>query len=242
MPLTFKVIILTLHPNFEEFKNPMENTYKKTFIELALQCQALRFGEWKLKSGRLSPYFFNMGHIASGKALHTLGTCYAKAIESQPEIKFNLLFGPAYKGIPLVCTTAVALSTLYKKDIPFAFNRKEVKDHGEGGNLIGAPLQGSVLLLDDVITAGTAIREAIQLIQQHGARLGGIVVALDRQEKGLQQSTSALEDLEMDWQVPVVSIISLNDIMEFVTAHPEFSKYATSLEHYRQQYGILTSS
>lgn len=211
--------------------------YQHAFIELALEYQVLRFGEFKLKSGRISPYFFNMGQFHFGKALNLLGDCYAQAIQ-RSGIKFDVLFGPAYKGIPLVCTTASALFSLHQQDVPYAFNRKEAKDHGEGGMIVGAPLNTRVLIIDDVITAGTAMREAIQHIQKQQGTVAGIVVALDRQEKG-QGERSAIQEIQDTLSIPVQSIISFEDIFEFVTQHSDFSAYQEPLNTYREHYGII---
>lgn len=211
-------------------------TYQKDFIELALQTSALRFGEFTLKSGRLSPYFFNAGVFNTGEALKTLGACYASAIR-QASLSFNVLFGPAYKGIPLACTTAMALAT---PDNPalFCYNRKEAKDHGEGGTLVGAPLMDQkVLIIDDVITAGTAILESIDLIHQAKGKLAGVVVALDRQEKGSGES-SAIQDIAANHGIPVISIIRFADILEFVNQSPAFEAYYEPLMNYRKKYGI----
>ncbi len=209
-------------------------SYQKDFIELALTHNVLRFGEFKLKSGRLSPYFFNVGQFYTGKALKTLGECYARAIQTS-DVDFDMLFGPAYKGIPLVCSTAAALSIT--QDLPYCFNRKETKDHGEGGNIVGAPLKGRVLILDDVITAGTAIRESFELIQQAKAHVSGIIVALDRQEKG-QGEYSAIQEIQATFFVKVKAIISLADIMEYVKNEARFSEFRAPLAAYREKYGI----
>lgn len=211
-------------------------TYQKDFIELALQYQALRFGEFTLKSGRLSPYFFNAGVFNTGEALKTLGECYAHAI-THAKVSYDVLFGPAYKGIPLACTTAMALAS-HENAIPYAYNRKEAKDHGEGGMLVGSSLTNqSVLIIDDVITAGTAIRESIELINQAKGTLAGVVVALDRQEKGTG-NTSAIQEIEANHDVPVVAIIRFADILEYVNQTPSFKTYYEPLENYRNKYGI----
>lgn len=212
--------------------------YQKAFIELALEYQALRFGEFKLKSGRISPYFFNVGQLNTGKALKILSECYASAIH-QANLPFDVLFGPAYKGIPLVCTTASALYQQYEHDVPYAFNRKEAKDHGEGGLIIGAPLKGRILIIDDVITAGTAMREAIQHIETAGGTVAGIIVALDRQEKG-QGELSAIQEIEDSLAIPVHTIITFNHIFEFVAQQPHFHEYQEPLNAYREKYGVKT--
>lgn len=210
-------------------------SYQKNFIELALQFQALRFGEFTLKSGRKSPYFFNVGQLNTGAGLKALGECYASAIQ-QSGLRYDVLFGPAYKGIPLACASAIALNTLYQQNMPYCFNRKETKDHGEGGNLIGAPLKGKVLIIDDVITAGTAIRESFEIIKAANAQVAGIVVALDRQEKG-QGHLSAIQEIQASFDIPVISIISFENIMEYVADSAEFKALSQPMEIYRQQYG-----
>lgn len=210
--------------------------YQKDFIALCLEYKALQFGSFTLKSGRQSPYFFNAGAFYTGDALKRLGHCYASAIHAAP-FDFNLLFGPAYKGISLACTTAMALAQA-NSPIPYAYNRKEMKNHGEGGALIGAPLfHQRILIIDDVITAGTAIRESIEIIHDAQGLLAGIVVALDRQEKGAS-THSALQEIETQYQVPVISIIRLENIIEYVKDSSEFMTYYTSLCQYRQKYGI----
>ncbi len=209
--------------------------YQQQFIELALSHQALRFGEFTLKSGRKSPYFFNAGLLNNGHALKTLGECYATAIV-ESHIAYDILFGPPYKGIPLVCATAIALEEKYQINMPYCFNRKEAKDHGEGGLFIGAPLEGRVLILDDVITAGTAMRESFTLIAQQKAKPAGIIVALNRQERG-QGSLSAIEEIEQEVKIPVQAIITLEDILTFVAKSSEFAAYHQPLIDYRQQYG-----
>lgn len=210
--------------------------YQQQFIALSLQYEALRFGEFTLKSGRKSPYFFNAGLFNNGHALKILGECYAKAIIDS-EISFDMLFGPAYKGIPLVCATVIALQTQHGLNVPFCFNRKETKEHGEGGLLIGAPLKGRVLILDDVITAGTAMRETFTLIAQHQAEPAGVIVALNREEKG-QGPLSAIQELIGEFSVPVQSIISLSHIMEYVTNDKALDSFRQPLIDYRLQYGI----
>lgn len=210
--------------------------YQQRFIELSLEYQALRFGEFTLKSGRISPYFFNAGLFNDGQALKILGECYAQAIV-QSQIAFDTLFGPAYKGIPLVASTVIALHNLYQKTITYSFNRKEAKDHGEGGMIIGAPLKGQVLILDDVITAGTAMRESFTLIQNEKAKACGVLVALDRQERG-QGTLSAVNEIEYEFKIPVKAIITLEDILSFVANTSEFHQYYEPLLAYRQQYSV----
>jgi orotate phosphoribosyltransferase len=201
-----------------------------------LSRQVLKFGSFTLKSGRTSPYFFNAGLFNTGGDLARLGRFYAAALEDAG-VEFDLLFGPAYKGIPIATTTAVALFDQYGKDVPYCFNRKEAKTHGEGGNLVGSPLQGKVMLVDDVITAGTAIRESMQLIQAQGASLSGVLIALDRQEKG-QGELSAIQEVERDFGTQVVSIICLNDLINYLQGKPELAQYLDAVSAYRAQYGV----
>lgn len=211
-------------------------SYRKTFIDLALTHQVLRFGDFTLKSGRNSPYFFNAGQFNTGESLKILGECYAAAI-MQSSLSFDTLFGPAYKGIPLATATAIALFEQYQCNTPYCFNRKEAKDHGEGGIIVGAPLRGRTLIIDDVVTAGTAIRESLQIIQNANATVAGIIVALDRQEKG-QGELSAIQEIESTLQVNVTSIITFSHIMEYIENEPQFSAYRQPMATYRQQYGI----
>lgn len=212
------------------------HAYQREFIEFAIQQQVLRFGEFTLKSGRTSPYFFNAGLFNTGLALARLGKCYAEAI-LQSGIEFDVILGPAYKGIPLAAATAVALAEHHGRDVPYVFNRKEAKDHGEGGNLVGAPLQGRVLIIDDVITAGTAIREVMALIEQHGATPAGVVIALNRQEKG-KGELSAIQEVERDYSMPVASIISLEQIVEFLAEQGDKEAELAAIRQYRQSYGV----
>jgi len=209
--------------------------YQQQFIQYALDCGVLKFGEFQLKSGRISPYFFNTGLFNTGAQLDKLGQFYAQALISSG-CAVDVLYGPAYKGIPLVSTTAIAYSRL-KGDIPFAFNRKEAKDHGEGGVLVGAPLQGNVWILDDVITAGTSVRESVEIIGAAGATVAGVLIALDRQEKG-QQQLSAVQEVSAQFGIPVVAIISLADIIEFIRTNEQNSEKLAIISAYRQQYGI----
>jgi orotate phosphoribosyltransferase len=209
--------------------------YQQEFIELALAQQVLRFGEFRLKSGRLSPYFFNAGLFNTGAAVATLGRCYARAI-AESGVGYDMLFGPAYKGIPLATTTAVALADWHGHNAPFAFNRKEAKTHGEGGSIVGAPLAGRVLIIDDVISAGTAIRESIEIIRAAGATPAGVVVALDRQERG-QGPLSAVQEVQQAFSIPVVNIIALDDLIE----HLEAAGRQVELEavrNYRAAWGV----
>lgn len=210
--------------------------YKKQFIEFALARGALKFGDFTLKSGRQSPYFFNAGTFNSGAALAALGRYYADAIVASG-LKFDMLFGPAYKGIPLVAAVAVALAEHHGLDLPWAFNRKEAKDHGEGGWLVGAPLQGKVLVIDDVITAGTAIREVAALFARTEASMAAVLVALDRQEKG-QGALSAIQEVEQVLAVPVRSIVGLSDIIQYLGNQPSQEQQLARMQQYRSQYGI----
>ncbi len=209
---------------------------KKRFIELAIARNALKFGEFTLKSGRLSPYFFNAGLLNQADDLALLGDCYAEALVSE-SVDFEVLFGPAYKGIPLATATAVALSKNYTKNIGVSYNRKEAKQHGEGGHLVGAPLSGRVVIVDDVITAGTAIREAIDIIQESGAVVAGVLIALDRQEKG-KSELSAIQEIQRDYNFPVYAIITLSDLDDYLKKSDEFSRYSDSISQYRKNYGV----
>jgi orotate phosphoribosyltransferase len=208
--------------------------YQKDFIAYALDCGVLKFGEFLLKSGRTSPYFFNTGLFNTGAQLGKLGHFYAQAL-IQSDIKPDILYGPAYKGIPLVSTTSIAYAQITGKDIPFAFNRKEVKDHGEGGSLVGAPLQGKVVILDDVITAGTSVRESVEIIKHAGAIPAGVLIALDRQEKGLNDS-SAIREVQERFNMPVVAIITLENIIAYLT--DESSDQLNAIKDYQHRYGI----
>ena len=210
--------------------------YQRDFIRFAIDRGVLRFGEFTLKSGRTSPYFFNAGLFNSGSALAQLGRFYAAAIV-ESGISFDVLFGPAYKGIPLAAATAVALAEHHGQDLPWCFNRKEAKAHGEGGSLVGAPLTGDVLIIDDVITAGTAIREVMQIIQAQGAKPAGVLIALNRQERG-NGELSAIQEVERDFAIPVVSIVSLNQVLEFLADDEQLKQHLPAVEAYRAQYGI----
>ncbi len=212
------------------------NTTKDAFIELAIRRQALKFGEFTLKSGRTSPYFFNAGHFDHGQDLAILGDCYANTLISA-NAKFDMLFGPAYKGIPLAATTAISLARNHERNIAFCFNRKEAKTHGEGGSLVGAPLQGNVLIVDDVITAGTAIRESIEIISAAGAKPAGVLIALDRQEKG-KGELSAIQEVEQEYDLPVYAIITLNDLQNYLSTSTELAQYVSAVKSYRDQFGI----
>lgn len=210
--------------------------YQKEFIEFALEKEVLKFGQFTLKSGRISPYFFNAGLFNTGRDLARLGRFYAAALMDSG-IDYDLLFGPAYKGIPIATTTAVALSDGYDLDLPYCFNRKEAKTHGEGGNLVGSELQGKVMLVDDVITAGTAIRESMDIIQAHDAQLAGVLIALDRQEKG-KAELSAIQEVERDYSATVISIVQLSDLITYLETKPELQEHLESVKAYRLQYGI----
>ncbi len=209
--------------------------HQKEFIELVIARQVLRFGQFTLKSGRVSPYFFNAGLISDGAALSSLGASYAQAIVDSG-LGFDMLFGPAYKGIPLATATAIALSNRHGRSVPVAFNRKEAKSHGEGGSLIGAPLAGRVLIVDDVITAGTAIRESIDIIHAAGATPAGVVLALDRQERG-QGALSAVQEVQTAFSIPIVRIITLGDIIEHLESAGRPDDVA-GLRSYRSRYGV----
>ncbi|MFA7554589.1 MAG: orotate phosphoribosyltransferase [Spongiibacteraceae bacterium] len=210
--------------------------YQKQFIELAIAKQALCFGEFTLKSGRSSPYFFNAGLFASGAALAQLGRCYANAI-IESGVEFDVLFGPAYKGIPLAAVTATALADHFDRDVPYAYNRKEAKDHGEGGSIVGAPLSGRVLIIDDVITAGTAVREVMTLIAENGAEPAGVMIGLNRQERG-NGELSAIQEVEQEYEVPVISIVDLGQIVDYLRGIPQYSESVKKIEDYRQRYGV----
>ncbi|VXC67715.1 orotate phosphoribosyltransferase [Pseudomonas sp. 9AZ] len=210
--------------------------YQRDFIRFAIERGVLRFGQFTLKSGRISPYFFNAGLFDSGLALAQLGRFYAAAVVDSG-IGFDVLFGPAYKGIPLAATTAVALAEHHQRDMPWCFNRKEAKDHGEGGTLVGAPLAGRVLIIDDVITAGTAIREVMQIIQAQGAQAAGVLIALNRQERG-KGELSAIQEVERDYGMPVVSIVSLEQVLEYLAEDAELKQYLPAVQAYRAEYGI----
>ena len=210
--------------------------YKSEFLDLALELGVLRFGEFTLKSGRQSPYFFNVGLFSTGYAAAKLGRYYASAIE-ESEVQFDMLFGPAYKGIPLATLAAAALAEHHDVDVPYAFNRKEAKGHGEGGSIVGAPLAGKVLIVDDVITAGTAVREAVQIINAAGAEVAGLVISLDRQEIG-RDSRSAVQELEQTLHVPVISIVSLEDVVDMLEESTEYGDHLKAVAGYRKRYGI----
>ena len=210
--------------------------YQREFIEFALEKQVLKFGEFTLKSGRISPYFFNAGLFNTGRDLARLGRFYAAAL-ADSGIEFDVLFGPAYKGIPIATTTAVALADHHDIDKPYCFNRKEAKDHGEGGNLVGSALEGRIMLVDDVITAGTAIRESMEIIQANGADLAGVLVAIDRQEKG-KGELSAIQEVERDFACVIISIVSLTDLISYLEEQGTSAEHLEAVKAYRAQYGI----
>ncbi len=212
------------------------HAYQQQFIELAVEVGVLKFGQFKLKSGRISPYFFNSGLFNTGYAAAKLGRSYAAAVDAA-DIAFDMLFGPAYKGIPLVSLAAAALAEHYGVDAPFCFNRKEVKDHGEGGAIVGAPVHGRVLILDDVITAGTAIRETITLLRQAGGTPAGVVLALDRQERGSGE-LSATQEVEENYGIPVTSIIRLDDLVEHLEGSSLHGQFLPLIRDYRERYGV----
>jgi orotate phosphoribosyltransferase len=209
--------------------------YKKEFIELALEVGALKFGEFTLKSGRISPYFFNSGMFTTGKAAATLASCYAEAAIAS-KINFNTIFGPAYKGIPLAALTAAALASQHGRDVPYCFNRKEAKAHGEGGNIVGSPVSDQVLIVDDVITAGTAIREAVEIICTAGGKPSGVLLALDRQEKGTGE-LSAVQEVRQQFDIPVASIIELGDLIAHLENDPKATDSLAAVVAYRERYG-----
>ncbi len=210
--------------------------YQFDFIQLAVKHQALCFGEFLLKSGRTSPYFFNAGKFQTGQALAELGRYYAAAITASG-VEFDIVFGPAYKGIPLAATTAIALADQHQRDLPYCYNRKEAKDHGEGGTLVGAPLQGNVLIVDDVITAGTAVREVMGIIANAGAKPAAVLIGLNRQEKG-QGQISAIQEVEQTFGIPVISIINLNHIIDYLENQSGQEAMVEKIKAYRATYGV----
>lgn len=210
--------------------------YQRAFIELSIARGALRFGEFTLKSGRVSPYFFNAGRFSTGASLAELGRCYADAI-ARSGVAFDVLFGPAYKGIPLAAAVAMALAQVHDRDLPWCFNRKEAKHHGEGGHLVGAPLAGRVLIVDDVITAGTAIRESVEIIGAAGAVPAAVAIALDRQERG-RGERSAVQEVEQDLGIRVVSIAGLAELVEHLAAEDAKSGRLAAVRAYRDRYGV----
>jgi len=210
--------------------------YQKDFVDFTLETGVLKFGEFTLKSGRISPYFFNAGLFNTGSHLSQLGNFYAQAIEAS-NLQFDVLFGPAYKGIPLAAATAIALNDNFNRNVPYSFNRKEAKDHGEGGSIVGHPLEGDILIIDDVITAGTAIREAQDIINANDASTKGVIVALDRQEKG-KGELSAIQEVEKIFGISVLSIINLSHIIDYLKASKN-EDVVSRIESYRSQYGII---
>ena len=214
--------------------------YKKEFLELALKLDVLRFGRFELKSGRVSPYFFNSGLFNTGAAGAKVGRCYAAAIAAL-DFEFDVLFGPAYKGIPLVALAAAALAEHHELNYPFAYNRKELKDHGEGGHGVGAPLSGRVLIVDDVVTAGTAIREAVGIIRAAGAAPAGILVAIDREEVGANTNLTSVRQIETELGVPVRSIVSFTDLVEHMQSNSAFAERVPAMRAYRERYGAMST-
>lgn len=220
----------------QNLSRPMlnSNQLEQAFIEFCIKKQVLKFGEFKTKAGRLSPYFFNAGLFNDGDSLMKLGEFYANSIEKSG-IQFDMLFGPAYKGIPLAASIAIAFAKK-GRNLPYAYNRKEAKDHGEGGTVVGAPLQGRVLIIDDVISAGTSVRESVELINSSGAIACGVAIALDRQEKGLSE-LSAVQEVEQHNKIPVCAIANLTDLLRFIENQPEMAHSLLSIQHYRDRYG-----
>jgi orotate phosphoribosyltransferase len=210
--------------------------YQRHFIEFLLKHKALKFGEFTLKSGRVSPYFFNLATFQTGASLAQLGEFYATAL-LQSNIPFDILYGPAYKGIPLVSATAIALSQQHQKDTPYCFNRKEVKDHGDKGRFVGAAMAGNIVMVDDVITAGTTVRETVELIEDTAAHLSGIIIAFDRQEKG-QGQQSAVQEAVKKYGIPVQSIITLQDLIEHIHHDKQYQNWLKPIENYQAEYGI----
>lgn len=209
--------------------------YQRAFLDFAIQRQVLRFGRFTLKSGRVSPYFFNAGQFHSGAALGQLGGYYAAAIR-HAGFEFDVLFGPAYKGIPLVAATAIALAQASGEEVPWCFNRKEAKEHGEGGQIVGAPLQGRVLIVDDVITAGTAVRETMHILQRYQAQPAAVVIALDREERG-QTQLSAVQEVQQTWGIAVHAIVGLTDVIAYLSEDSRHAEHLVQLQQYREQYG-----
>ena len=210
--------------------------YQHDFLDFALDVGVLRFGEFTLKSGRISPYFFNAGLFNTGASLARLGRYYAQAIVDS-DIPFDVLYGPAYKGIPLAAVTAAALYDQHGRDVPYAFNRKEAKDHGEGGIIVGHALQGRVMIIDDVISAGTSVRESVEIIKGLHATPAGVVIALDRQERG-QGERSAIQEVEGDYGMPVTAIVRLQQLIEYLEQKPDSAESLVRIRAYREQYGV----
>jgi orotate phosphoribosyltransferase len=214
----------------------MTSAYQSDFIDLCVRLGVLRFGSFTLKSGRQSPYFFNAGLFNTGAAIGAVGRAYAAALAAS-DLKFDMLFGPAYKGIPLVTVTAAALAEVAGRNLPFAFNRKEAKDHGEGGSIVGSPLSGGVLIVDDVITAGTAIRESVDIIRGAGARPAGVLLALDRQERAPESRLSAVQEVSDRYGIPVISVVNLADLMHHIALQGR-KEDLLRMQTYREQYGL----
>jgi orotate phosphoribosyltransferase len=227
---------LAAAPGACETSHTMTRPYQREFIELCTRLGVLKFGSFRLKSGRDSPYFFNAGLFNSGLAISAVGNAYAAAL-ADSGASFDMLFGPAYKGIPLVTATAAALAQSQGRDLPFAFNRKEIKDHGEGGNIVGSPLRGNVLIVDDVITAGTAIRESIDIVTAAGARPAGVLLALDRQERGTDGGLSAVQQVTQEFGIPVIVVVSLGELMQYMQDAGRTAELA-SMQTYRERYGV----
>ncbi|MCI0505403.1 MAG: orotate phosphoribosyltransferase [Gammaproteobacteria bacterium] len=210
--------------------------YQKEFLDFAIEIGVLKFGDFTLKSGRKSPYFFNSGLFNSGRCLARLGSFYAQAI-TRSNMKFDMIYGPAYKGIPLASAMAIALANDYEIDVPYAFNRKEVKDHGEGGIIVGSPLKGKVLIIDDVISAGTSVRESIDIINAQGATPAGVIIALDRQEVGKTDKT-AIQEVEKEFGITVVSIVCLGDLINYLEQQADMRQCVAAIKAYREKYGV----
>jgi orotate phosphoribosyltransferase len=210
--------------------------YQKDFLSFAIDIGVLKFGEFTLKSGRKSPYFFNSGLFNSGSSLASLGSFYAQAVVAS-QLDFDMVYGPAYKGIPLASAMVIALANDYQKDVPYAFNRKEIKDHGEGGVIVGSPLQGKVLIIDDVISAGTSVRESIDIIKAQGAEPAGVVIALDRQERG-KGDTTAIQEVEQQFGIPVTSIVCLGDLINYLEQKGDSRQRVDAIKGYREKYGV----
>lgn len=210
--------------------------YQREFLDFSIDVGVLRFGEFTLKSGRISPYFFNSGLFNTGSSLARLGRYYAQAVIDSG-IEFDMIYGPAYKGIPLAAALSIALADQHQRDLPYAFNRKEAKDHGEGGTIVGAPLAGRVLIIDDVISAGTSVRESVDIIKASGATPAGVVIALDRQERGTGE-TSAIQEVERDYALKVASIVQLSNLVEFLDSSADSAAQLTAIQRYRDSYGV----
>lgn len=213
------------------------STFRQEFIAFAVKHGVIRFGEFKTKAGRMSPYFFNAGLFNDGFSMSMLSVYYAHTIQAA-SVPFDMLFGPAYKGIALATGAAIALVEKYDRNVPFAYNRKEAKDHGEGGTIIGAPLRGQVLIIDDVISAGTSVRESVELIRANGAEPAGVVIALDRMEHGLTSKLSAVQEVEREFGIPVISVAGLNDLVQFLSSEIQYQSNLAAVQSYRRRYGV----